>query len=158
MCITDKDIRQWVAYMDDDNKAVRTALWKSLGFGGTTDWAVDLAAPIASSPNTPDDPSKGYYFGAMFLEHSKTYVPGSNGTIPYTRDWCENVQAIDQPVGGFPRDKQQSANNMGWMSIHCDIPEIKNIGFKYTARERWAVSTVSANIPACLVDNGQLDG
>lgn len=28
--------------MDDANKAVRTALFKSYNFGGTADWAVDL--------------------------------------------------------------------------------------------------------------------
>ncbi|KND87760.1 Killer toxin subunits alpha/beta [Tolypocladium ophioglossoides CBS 100239] len=34
---------QWVAYMDDNNKAARRAKWAGLNFAGTTDWAVDLA-------------------------------------------------------------------------------------------------------------------
>lgn len=33
---------QWVAYMDEDNKATRKALYPSLNFLGTADWAVDL--------------------------------------------------------------------------------------------------------------------
>lgn len=33
---------QWVAYMDDNNKAQRTSLYKSYNLGGITDWAVDL--------------------------------------------------------------------------------------------------------------------
>ncbi|KAJ5116978.1 hypothetical protein N7456_001326 [Penicillium angulare] len=33
---------QWVAWMGDSNKDVRTLLYESLNFGGTSDWAVDL--------------------------------------------------------------------------------------------------------------------
>lgn len=33
---------QWVAYMDDANKATRKALYSALGFLGSADWAVDL--------------------------------------------------------------------------------------------------------------------
>jgi chitinase len=32
----------WVAYMDNFTKHSRTQWLKSLKFGGTTDWAVDL--------------------------------------------------------------------------------------------------------------------
>ncbi|KAF2416034.1 glycoside hydrolase [Tothia fuscella] len=32
----------WVAYMDDKDKLVRTNLWKSMNFGGIVDWAIDL--------------------------------------------------------------------------------------------------------------------
>jgi chitinase len=36
------DSTQWVAYMDDKTKTDRTALFKSLAFGGIVDWAIDL--------------------------------------------------------------------------------------------------------------------
>jgi chitinase len=36
------DDTQWIAYMDDDNKATRTAVYAAYNLGGTTDWAVDL--------------------------------------------------------------------------------------------------------------------
>jgi GH18 family chitinase len=42
---------QWVAYMDDANKAERTSLYRAYNLGGTTDWAVDLSA---------DEPTTGY--------------------------------------------------------------------------------------------------
>ncbi|KAF3024875.1 hypothetical protein E8E14_011938 [Neopestalotiopsis sp. 37M] len=32
----------WVAYMDDDNKAVRIEVYQALNFLGTSDWAIDL--------------------------------------------------------------------------------------------------------------------
>jgi Glycosyl hydrolases family 18 len=32
----------WVSYMDDNDKAVRTTMWKSLNFGGVVEWAIDL--------------------------------------------------------------------------------------------------------------------
>ncbi|KAK6077699.1 glycoside hydrolase family 18 protein [Seiridium cupressi] len=33
---------EWVAYMSDEVKASRTALWNSYNFRGTVDWAIDL--------------------------------------------------------------------------------------------------------------------
>ncbi|KAH8703812.1 hypothetical protein BGW36DRAFT_288853 [Talaromyces proteolyticus] len=33
---------QWVGYMDNNIKALRTSLYKSLNMGGSTDWATDL--------------------------------------------------------------------------------------------------------------------
>ncbi|KAF9692141.1 hypothetical protein EKO04_010185 [Ascochyta lentis] len=36
------DNDQWVGYMSESTKAVRTRLYASLGMGGTTDWASDL--------------------------------------------------------------------------------------------------------------------
>ncbi|GJC87104.1 killer toxin subunits alpha/beta [Colletotrichum liriopes] len=36
------DDGEWVAYMDDANKQARIAKYRSLNFGGSTDWAVDL--------------------------------------------------------------------------------------------------------------------
>ncbi|KAM7184573.1 glycoside hydrolase family 18 protein [Rhypophila sp. PSN 637] len=33
---------EWVSYMSDINKAARMILYHSYGFGGTTDWAIDL--------------------------------------------------------------------------------------------------------------------
>ncbi|KAE9378485.1 glycoside hydrolase family 18 protein, partial [Stipitochalara longipes BDJ] len=34
---------QWVAYMDDTNKATRALLYQEIALGGTADWAYDLA-------------------------------------------------------------------------------------------------------------------
>lgn len=45
---------QWVAYMDDNNKAERTNLYQSYHFGGTSDWAVDLVADGDVNPGDDD--------------------------------------------------------------------------------------------------------
>ncbi len=36
------DNTQWVGWMSDDTKALRTSLYKDLAMGGTSDWATDL--------------------------------------------------------------------------------------------------------------------
>jgi hypothetical protein len=38
------DDTQWVSYMDDDNKAVRAALFQAYNMGGIADWAIELQA------------------------------------------------------------------------------------------------------------------
>jgi GH18 family chitinase len=45
---------QWVAYMTDQRKASRVARYKSLNFGGTSDWAVDLQQVYPPSEAIPD--------------------------------------------------------------------------------------------------------
>ncbi|KAF6808854.1 chitinase [Colletotrichum plurivorum] len=40
---------QWVAYMDEDNKATRKALYPALNFLGSADWAVDLQSENGGS-------------------------------------------------------------------------------------------------------------
>ena len=36
------DDLEWVAYMNESNKAGRTSLYRKMNFGGVADWAVDL--------------------------------------------------------------------------------------------------------------------
>lgn len=43
----------WVAYMDDSNKATRTLIWKAHSFGGTADWAIDLEASLTADDIPP---------------------------------------------------------------------------------------------------------
>ncbi|KAI3089146.1 CAZyme family GH18 [Penicillium roqueforti] len=42
---------QWAGYMNDTNKAVRTTLYESLNFLGTSDWAVDLQSEDGNEEN-----------------------------------------------------------------------------------------------------------
>jgi hypothetical protein len=37
--------------MSDSNKQARTRKYQSLGFGGTTDWAIDLAGDVGLVPH-----------------------------------------------------------------------------------------------------------
>ena len=53
---TDTDIlvynnTQWVGYMSNDSRTDRTALYKYLNFGGTSEWAIDLEAFVPSVVN-----------------------------------------------------------------------------------------------------------
>lgn len=45
------DDTQWVAFMDDDIRSERTALYQGLSMGGTTNWASDLET-YNDAPNT----------------------------------------------------------------------------------------------------------
>jgi GH18 family chitinase len=49
------DNNQWVGYMSESTKAVRTKLYASLGMAGTTDWASDL-----QEFNDPPKPAKDW--------------------------------------------------------------------------------------------------
>ncbi|KAF7561563.1 hypothetical protein G7046_g2578 [Stylonectria norvegica] len=109
------------------------------GSPGTPTSGTSSTASKSSSPTSASTQS-GYYFGGTFLEHSSGYVPNSDGTQSGTRDWCQNVQLADQPQGGYPVEASKGANDLGWMSVSCSIPEVVNTGLKYTARQRWEVS------------------
>ena len=48
------DDTEWVAYMDDKNKAARTSVYRALNFGGVSDWAVDLDSFMPEAPKPGD--------------------------------------------------------------------------------------------------------
>ncbi|RGP66617.1 killer toxin alpha beta [Fusarium longipes] len=48
----------WVAYMSDETKKERVSWIKALNFGGTTDWAIDLAG-VFEGPSTKEGWSNG---------------------------------------------------------------------------------------------------
>jgi chitinase len=54
---------QWVAYMNKDNKETRKALYPSLSFLGTADWAVDLQSESGTGSGSGNDSDSGgvYY-------------------------------------------------------------------------------------------------
>ncbi|KAF5245052.1 hypothetical protein FANTH_7522 [Fusarium anthophilum] len=49
----------WVAYMSEETKQGRTAKYKSLNFGGTSDWAIDLQEEWADTHNVDGDSDDG---------------------------------------------------------------------------------------------------
>jgi hypothetical protein len=119
----------------------------------------DQAYPPGSTPPT----NSGYWFGGTglnyvggrFFQHSSTYVPGSNGKDdPSTRDWCENVQGNTN----FPALVDNPANDMSWMSLHCDMPEVQNDGKDYLPAERWAATKAQNALYQawlCWIDYGE---
>ncbi|KAH7317180.1 hypothetical protein B0I35DRAFT_504621 [Stachybotrys elegans] len=46
--MTDENLGEWVSYMDSANKQARIAKYRSLNFGGSTDWAVDLEGDVGA--------------------------------------------------------------------------------------------------------------
>jgi chitinase len=72
---------QFAAYMNDTNKAVRTALYKEFYFLGTSDWAVDLQ----SEDGNEDTGGSGviYISPSIFDEPSPTVA----GYPPFTMVW-----------------------------------------------------------------------
>jgi chitinase len=50
---------EWVAYMDEDNKATRKALFPGLAFLGIADWAVDLQSENGGGSGSNDNSSSG---------------------------------------------------------------------------------------------------
>jgi len=67
---------EWVAYMDDNNKAARTSAYRALNFGGVTDWAVDLDSFMPEVPKpgngggVPALPStEGWKWPAINCQH-----------------------------------------------------------------------------------------
>ncbi|PTB47685.1 glycoside hydrolase family 18 protein [Trichoderma harzianum CBS 226.95] len=76
----------WAAYMPDESKAFRTALYKASNLGGTVDWAVDLQEYTDDSLDPYDD----------------------DGDLPYTdplppcNDEYETMEALDAATGNIP--------------------------------------------------------
>ncbi|KAJ5121270.1 uncharacterized protein N7515_009231 [Penicillium bovifimosum] len=81
---------QWVAWMSDANKAVRTALYESLNFGGTTDWAVDLDGDESTLKSQCKSLSAatGSSFPSCTPETSTTGCIAGTGNDDY-KDLCE---------------------------------------------------------------------
>ncbi|KAK2024007.1 family 18 glycosyl hydrolase [Colletotrichum zoysiae] len=59
------DNTEWVAWMDNDEKAERAGFYDSYNFLGTTDWAIDLQTWVDGSGNTTDDNTDEEYYEAL---------------------------------------------------------------------------------------------
>lgn len=91
------DTNQWVAYMDIDTLVSRTDMYRSLNFGGTTNWAIDLAFSINAS-------SQGGNSGNGDGSGTKSYIPS---------DTCQN--------SSNPAAKNQFlSGNVRWEELGAD--------------------------------------
>ncbi|CAD6446912.1 f6d5cff8-cbfa-480f-9e27-745d368ed426 [Sclerotinia trifoliorum] len=73
---------QWISYMNDANKIVRTALYRHYNFGGTADWAVDLQSYDEDNGSGSDGSSIVYVDQSIWTDGlSSTGVGASGGTI-----------------------------------------------------------------------------
>jgi hypothetical protein len=99
---------QWVGYMDDDIKGSRKALYQSLGFGGTTDWATDLA-----QYNIPPD---DYETWPDFISDVENGIDPENKDVVRTGPWTTigcDVAAVRDQLYMKPSDRwaQLDADN-----------------------------------------------
>ncbi|KAL2827936.1 hypothetical protein BDW59DRAFT_178921 [Aspergillus cavernicola] len=86
---------QWAGYMNDTNKAVRIALYESLAFLGSADWAVDLQSEDGNEDN--DGSGVIYIDPTVFSEPSPTVA----GYPPFTMVWPTSTLATPIVVN-FP--------------------------------------------------------
>lgn len=94
---------QWVAYMDDTTRKSRTDFYKTLGFAGTVDWAVDLLE-FTIDEGDPDDtadddeflPDAGDLSDCSSTFNSLDDLDAAAGSIP---DNCRPVYTIQALSG-----------------------------------------------------------
>jgi GH18 family chitinase len=97
---------QWVAYMDDANKADRTRRYRGLNFGGTTDWAVDL--------QRFGDSEMRY-----LTDDALAATEANDGTCPWRNTdgfHCDQVNAVDTAMDGGRRWKM-AACDCAWVEF-----------------------------------------
>ncbi|AEO69851.1 8553ff05-870f-4b92-b10e-2b4ef4e5facd [Thermothielavioides terrestris] len=100
------DNNQWVGYMSPTTKSNRAALYKSLGLGGVSDWAIDLEDNPGPPANT--EPSWNSFI-------SRVYAGGD----PDLGRRCGNWTSI-------PCDAEIAENDIGhtaasrWAALDCD--------------------------------------
>lgn len=78
------DETQWVSYLDEQNKDARAKLYRSMHFGGTSDWAIDLQPPLHDKGSTG---SSG----------GEIYLPPSIWDSPSPQVACEPPCTLVQP-------------------------------------------------------------
>jgi len=88
------DDTEWVAYMDDVNKAARARLYKNLNFAGTTDWAVDLDS---FNPT----------------EYDSVTSPEYSNDTPWWEVYCDNKIEVQANTTGKTRWSKSKAT-MAW--------------------------------------------
>lgn len=95
----------WVAYMDGPLKASRIDWIKSLNFGGSSDWAIDLQKHSKhddggdDSDDDDDDDGLDDEYGGTNITCSAEHNPGSLNNLADISDsldpWCVNFYALD---------------------------------------------------------------
>ncbi|KAF2664250.1 hypothetical protein BT63DRAFT_418375 [Microthyrium microscopicum] len=118
----------WVSYMDDNDKAARTAMWKSMNFGGvvtslySSEWAIDLNSFEHDNGAHVSKARKSFKTG---LEVSK----GMRGANPHTL--AEKSQSEDD------YECHADANDQSWRDVLCTNPAITDQDSGYAPWLRW---------------------
>ncbi|KAH6688599.1 hypothetical protein F5X68DRAFT_168527 [Plectosphaerella plurivora] len=105
----------WVAYMDGPNKAYRESFWRDFGFGGTTDWAIDLDAPLEPSTAPPSSPPPTTLPGIRFEEMTCSHELANDGNAAPQDRWktLKAGNAWDWVFNQFDHDSESKAGKFG---------------------------------------------
>jgi hypothetical protein len=82
---------QWVGYMDDSIKSSRKSLYQGYGFGGTSDWATDLA-----EANNPPDEVRSWAVFKLAIQNG--IDPSTVRKSTDTSDWLSITDCTNQYV------------------------------------------------------------
>lgn len=105
---------EWTAYIDDDNKDARDALFRGFNFAGTVDWATDLSTFHGVPANAYDTSTKP----AVLVE-----------------TWDLAKSLVDKGQKLFnPGDHHGNWSNG---SITCEDPVVQNV-LAFTSDARWS--------------------
>ncbi|KAL8333671.1 hypothetical protein RB593_003384 [Gaeumannomyces tritici] len=120
------DNNQWVGYMSENTKAVRSRLYANLGMAGTTDWASDL-----QQFNDPPKPARDW---ASFISLAATGGDPKQSTLREGkwRSFTCTHQAIMYPYDYYPSDRWEQVDAKSawkeivtnWIELHRDQKKI----------------------------------
>jgi hypothetical protein len=112
--------------MDDDIKTSRKALYQSLGFGGTTDWATDLAHY--------NDPPDLYETWTNFISDIKAGInPEQKGTVTRSGPWTSvscSAPAVTSQLYMKPSERWAGLNaSDAWENCKTQWASDKLLGY-----------------------------
>ncbi|KAL4794249.1 hypothetical protein BDV19DRAFT_399433 [Aspergillus venezuelensis] len=105
---------EWVAYMDEDNKADRDTTYAGYNRGGSVNWAVDLA----DFHDVPTD----------------AYEEEDDGTHVLLETWSAVIALVDEGTGPFVHEDR----NGNWTNLTCSDLAVQG-ALDLTARVRWSM-------------------
>ncbi|RDL39921.1 uncharacterized protein BP5553_04261 [Venustampulla echinocandica] len=66
-------------------------------------------------------------------------------------DTVDNNSCFNDPNLPAPQPKSLGGLDHNWMTLHCDIPEVANVGGKYSPRERWVAAQATNALAAAQI-------
>ncbi|KAL5043915.1 hypothetical protein BDW71DRAFT_216052 [Aspergillus fruticulosus] len=105
---------EWVAYMDDNNKADRDTVYAGYNMGGSVNWAVDLA----EFHDVPSD----------------AYEEDDDGSHILVETWTAVIKMVDEGTDPFVHGDR----NGNWTNLTCSDPAVQG-ALDLTSDVRWSM-------------------
>jgi hypothetical protein len=134
----------WVAYMTDTTKARRTSLYKSYNFGGTTDWAVDLAKFMPDgedNPTVPALPQEGEEWTKIDCSHKLAKDENANAIERWDQLKCKD--AWESTISAWKKRTSSALTFSKFVSNHLSGPPDMDCGV--TTETNGCIGTVSCS-------------